>query len=634
MASPRRPEDLLDPYFVLAKATRFADYLPPDEQHDKERQFAASVELRTETSRPELVLPFARGASAGSRFFTGTVTAAEFEALSADSRIARIQFAEPLAAPRAAKPRWTSSPSVTLLESTKSRSTRSKTLLGIVDNGCPFAHQALRRGASTRILSLWIQDSKARRGSLGRTPAHFGYGLEFRRDELDQMLSTATGASGSVDEDLCYRLAGYDQLLHRRTHGAHSLGLLAGPRRWRVQPGMLAGDIVAAPAALTLSSADIVFVQLPRTLMDCNSVAAVEHHAMNGFRHILDVAHANHYEELVISFGYESWIDAHDGTSWFDSALGDLLVEARKKLRAELFLAAGNSRIRHSHAAVSRQEGAVLQWHVPPGNEVPTFLEIWAPPDQDALRIQVTPPGRGPLPELHWGESYVTPRAEHAEVGIAMHRSTVLSKDHRVILVRVSPTHSWEGRATAPHGLWTVSIGGIKGADIHAHIGRVEGDSNSPRRTCQPMFVGRDQEEALDECRTLNGHACGNLARTCGVFYSKTFPYSDIPVESRSEGKPFRPAHDQPADYSSAGPAGGRQQPDVSLPMEDGLYHAGALSIATRSASVCRMKGTSTAAPAAARLFAEERLAFSKLPGYPLKELPPDPALGLQALDL
>jgi hypothetical protein len=616
LAAAGPDEKVLDPYFVLARRTDFAGYQSTGGQ--PLGAYAVSVQLTgPDVKHPQVTGLKIREAyvEAEAAYLTGTVTPEDYDELLLDKNVARVQFAQPLLAPRTLRSRRTSFPTPQLQPAAGNSTPRSDTLLGIVDNGCPFAHQALRSGSSTRILSLWNQDQETCPADLGTVPAKFGYGREFSRVELNQLLATATDAAGSVDEDLCYRLAGYEQVFRRRTHAAHSLGLLVMSRPSGLRPERFRPTLESSPAG-----SDIVFVQLPQTLMDCITVAALEHHAVDGFRHILAITRRDGYKKVVISFGYESWVGPHDGSSWFEGALASLVQEAKTKgIQLTFFLAAGNSRNRQSHAALRAAQGtASLQWQVPPGNEVPTFLEIWVPTTEKDLTVEVTPPGQPPLGKLHWGESLLFPATGQPSVGIVMHRSTVLGTGGYVILIRVSPTQSWDSaRGAAPHGIWTVTLEGVqpeepasneeKEPKIHAYLGRVEGDANSPHRAHQPIFVGRSRDkDAMDKARTLNGHACGQGSRVCGVFYPNSFPYGTVPDEHG--GMQF--ARSQPADYSGAGPAGHRPRPDVSLPMEDGLYHEGTLSIGTRSACVWRMKGTSTAAPAAARLFAEGLLEF------------------------
>src|SRR4029450_4161594 len=123
-------------------------------------------------------------------------------------------------------------------------------------------------------------------------------------------------------------------------------------------------------------------------------------------------------------------------------------------------------------------------------------------------------------------------------------------------------------------------------------------------------FVGRTETvRKADERRTLNGHACGEKGPlVCGVYYSsERFPYTQIWDNFRrgddfSRGDAPKVPRGHSAIYSGAGPTGGkRTQPNLSLPMEDGLYLEGTVSIGTRSGAVWRMRGTSTAAPAGAR---------------------------------
>jgi hypothetical protein len=594
-----------DPYYLLAEATAFASYGAAAESTDA--PLGISLELAKGNAVPAADGLHFRAAPPKSAFLTGRATRAALQVLLKDKRVRRVVLAEPLLPPRGSRLRRGDAPRVPLPAPRLHSARRSELLLGIVDNGCPFAHQELRDDDGTRVVSLWDQDGNVGAG-LGDVPHDFGYGRVLNRADLDRLIAAATSRDGSVDEDLCYRLAGYDQVSQRQTHGAHSLGLLIGGRR-DLQAALPSNfDRNLDPNGQDRAQrtpADIAFVQLPQVLMDCVSVAALEQHALDGFRHILKVGKEGGYKRVRISFGYESWVGPHDGSSWFEGAVAELFDDG---LPLEIYMSAGNSRNRRAHAVLRpRDRKATVWWHVPAGNEIPVFLEVWFPP---RMVTNVGIELRGPnglcltVAEKRTGSRVY---GGQGSAQIAVCASHALGAEQGVALIRIAPTHTWNGSPRAPHGIWELSLSGLpdKSCEIHARLGRVQGDSNSPRAFQQPEFVDRFAEELrkADESGTLNGHACGKGPVVCGVFYSARFPYGKV----LEDFGPRLVESGRSTSYSGAGPTGARARPDLSLPMEDGIYHEGTMSIGTRSGSVWRMRGTSTAAPAGAGLSAQRR---------------------------
>ena len=616
----------VDPYYLVAEATAFASYCAPGRSIDA--PLGISLELANASVVPALDGLRLRGAPPESAFRTGTATRAALRLLLKDKSVVRVLLAEPLLPPRGLRLRRADAPRVKLPERGPHSGPRSKLLLGIVDNGCPFAHQELRDGATTRVVSLWDQDGNVGAG-LGAIPHDFGYGRVLDRADLDRLIRAATSRDGSVDEDFCYRLAGYDQVSRRQTHGAHSLGLLIGGQQnlRATVPSNFDRNVNRNPLDRALCApTDIAFVQLPQALMDCVSVAALEQHALDGFRHILKVGKDAGYEGVRISFGYESWVGPHDGSSWFEAAVAELFDDG---LPLEIYMSAGNSRNRRAHAALRPRDGkATVRWHVPAGNEIPIFLEVWLPPRViTKVEMQLrTPDGSCvTVPAKRTGSRV---HAAHGNAVMAVCSSHALGSRQGVALMRIAPTHTLSvGSPRAPHGIWELSLSGLpdESGEIHARLGRVQGDSNSPRAFQQPEFVDRfaDELRKADESGTLNGHACGKGTVVCGVFYSKSFPYGKV----LEDFGPSLIERGRSTGYSGAGPTGTRARPDVSLPMEDGIYDEGTMSIGTRSGSVWRMRGTSTAAPAAAGLSVAVRS-----PRGP-KTLDSDPGLGQTVLE-
>lgn len=176
-----------------------------------------------------------------------------------------------------------------------------KVLIGVLDDGCPFAAaQFLAGGNATRVLAIWDQnpdrkpvnfkDSSGKRCLFGHAPTGFKYGLEFRRgsvpayrrikkqiglNEWIELHKTPSGSS--IKEDACYADAdvfdkrrdlypdsGVRTLRYRESHGAHVTDVFAGrvPPSSRVSQDPTNPPTFAAPADAA-SAADIVFVQFP-----------------------------------------------------------------------------------------------------------------------------------------------------------------------------------------------------------------------------------------------------------------------------------------------------------------------------------------------------------------------------------
>ena len=86
---------------------------------------------------------------------------------------------------------------------------RGDVLIGIIDNGCAFAHAQFRRGPATapdsRLASIWDLRRRAMFSNTGlaNVPDSMAYGLEIVRDDahgLNEWLAECAAGSGSIDE--------------------------------------------------------------------------------------------------------------------------------------------------------------------------------------------------------------------------------------------------------------------------------------------------------------------------------------------------------------------------------------------------------------------------------------------------
>jgi hypothetical protein len=423
--------------------------------------------------------------------------------------------------------------------------------------------------------------------------------------------STAAGGA-AVDEAECYRRAGYGPVLGRASHGAHTLGTLAGPRRWNTRreigspEELLAGDAAA--------QADIVFVQLGHELTRCINVAAVENRALDALRYVLQQAREwkarrafaeTAYPRVVVSFGYESWIGPHDGRSWFEAALDAIITSARHEFDFRVHMIAGNARDQHVHIAAEPDVQSLdFDIVVQPGNETATWVEVWTPPSLTDLKFTLQPPNGSSLETLGWGRAVVWPDTDRPQACVVTSRMPPNGPGSRMLLLRIAPTLVFDSRqAAAPHGRWHVTLHSeqhpLQG--VHAYLSRSDEGAGTPSRARQSHFAERatPAQRELDKTGTLNGHACGEFAVVSGAYYRSRFP------DARLQGT--QPS-DRVARYSGTGPTRGAKRADADdmLAVDDGLYAFGVLAMGNTSATVFRMDGTSVAAPMRARMAAKE----------------------------
>ena len=635
---PAEPLDRQDPWLAIADATGFVDHggTAPGQR------WPVSVQVTLAGHRPSGVAGLEiRHGHDGAAHFTALATREAIAALAANPQVQRVQ----LAAPQVPRRPWPLPP-VPLAGGSRGSALDgarpADVLLGIVDDGCPFLHPDLLRPDGTiRVLRLWQQDDASR--SPGRAPAGFDYGTEFTRADLDA-LRAAHLTGGALDAAACHAAAGLTSLRHRDNHGAHVLGLLAGARRWRGSVRGGGPPVAPVDAQRASCQADIAFVQLPPSVLRCVSVPALEHHAVDGVRWLCNLARAQGYAQLVVVLAYESWLGPHDGSAWFETAMDELCNPARavpatlQGLTVQLVLPAGNSRERDCHAQLGSTDGhAGLHWHLPPGNEDPMDLELWAPPQASALQVRLIPPGGTPSPWIGWGAAARWAHAGGTLACAVMHPSSPAGGGRPQLALRIAPTSTLGSGAIAPHGTWRLELQGdaVMQAGLHARIGRVEPALAVPRRNRQPHFVQRTppQSEA-DRLNTLNGHATGRHVQVAGAFQGQNFPHVDPPAFD-IRGRPVRsPLRNVSAAYSGAGdPAGLRQRPDASVVVEHSLLWPGVPSLGPTSASVRRLSGTSTAAPLLARALADETVGtFARAPSLPVE--PGDFAAGHGAFDL
>jgi hypothetical protein len=527
-------------------------------------------------------------------------------------------------------------------------------LIGIIDDGCAFAHASFLTGGATRVAALWDQDNEpafkglceTKTDCYGTAPYRFPYGWEMWRDDaggkevlgLNRWIDRYSSGDTPVDEDACYEEAACASMRPRAVHGPHVMDILAGPRRirdriyverdepptWGLEPpGRL--DAAADPA-----QSDIVFVQLPRAGLRDMSGGWLDSHVLDAVRFVLSCrASSTATDQTVVNVSYGTSVGPHDESSILAKAL-DALVAREPAGELQVVLAAGNSFSARGHAAFRILQGAqvTLCWRVLPGSEMPGFLQLWLPAGSD-VQISVTPAGaRGSDPVWMRADSVsVWPSLAQPSAAV-LYLEASSRGDGAMILIAIAPTavETLGRRPAAPHGDWSINLRSAAGIEsVHAYIARNDTGVGSKRRGRQSYFVDA-RDEADKYLRSANddpdrgnleddhlygvGSRVDTQVRRRGTINGIATGRSPVVVAGYQRNFTDDPDKGKHAPYSSAGMEGdprGRG-PTTSVPTDESAVLKGIRAAGSRSGSSFRLVGTSSAAPQRARTLLNPRV--------------------------
>ena len=555
----------VDPYWLWGNASNFVDH-----NLRSDGRYAVLIECLGADQLSSLAKRLGREGqineaylSPDLRYCTAVVSRKGYAFLLNDSAVSRVEFAQSHVCGRARSKRRTRAYVSSGAASAPSSAT---TLLAVIDDGCPFAHRKLlspNSGRGTRVRTIWDQNSAADFDGISSTPKDFGYGAEVDRGALNACIANAT-SSGRTDEDCCYRIAGYTAVRRVKSHGAHSIGIA----------------LRAAGNEPACADTDILFVQLPRDILDVPSNAAMCRHILDGIQWVL-ARRRKRETSVVVSIGYVTPLGSHDGASIFEKAV-DALIErsAKKGINLTVVLAAGNDYETRQHAYVPEiraGESVELTIGLMPSGELSTFVELWLPSSAAHATISLTPPNAPTaVVEVQAGELSAWPAHQNAQCAVVF--SDWQGADGaRLALVRFAPTHSVGAAvAVASVGTWTLSIraSSTPVTAFHAWISRAHGSIGTLLRGHQAKFSGVQVEQTC----TLSGMACGLGVTVVGA---------------------YRAWDRTPAKYTASGPSRSKARtgPDFSAPGDESITQFGIRSIGNRSGESFRMRGTSVATP-------------------------------------
>ena len=275
--------------------------------------------------------------------------------------------------------------------------TPAKAVIGVIDDGLPFAHRAfLGSDGRARFSHLWLQSGApgARCGAVRPRD---------QNREIDELRGTTARAliyrrSGAIDP----ALAEIGRILEQHaTHGALVAALAAGN-----DPALVAE---ALPDEVL-----IIGAQLPNTIAWDTSGFGKEMYMLSALHYVFNRARAiaARYADdpadprelpLVVNFSYGWSASRHDGQSEMETAIEELLSARRQpsvQPLSAIVMPMGNNFAQAMHAqftAGDLRNGAWrIGWRLLPDDRTSSYLEIWLPRvfEPYGWQVQVTLPGQ------------------------------------------------------------------------------------------------------------------------------------------------------------------------------------------------------------------------------------------------
>jgi hypothetical protein len=488
------------------------------------------------------------------------------------------------------------------------------TVVGIVDDGCPFAHQHYLRPdpAAPRVRYIW--DQGGTNPAFGDPPPPFTYGRTYDASLLDQIIADST-SNGVVDEDAAYGLAGLPSLRRPTSHGAQVMSHAAGSARQltgRAPPNPLSGRT------------DLAFVQLPPAALDDPTGRWLDGYglaALQAIRFYAREGHVKPAEKIVVNLSYGPQTGPHDGSAVVEAAI-DEMTQAATGYIFQVIVPSGNNHLLRAHAQFDlAQHGGCIEWFVSPDSQLPSFLEIWLPDDVslDDVELAVDTPGGD-----HLDVTAPVPQTNTRPEGIAVVEGPEPDK-HVHVLLWVAPTARPAFDASAASlvlgtpGRRRVTVkplgGKVLQGIVHAYLSRSDANMGRSRRGRSGHLESPGYEPDGVKAPDDHLHDQEPLGPAEVVAQGSL---NGIGTGARSiviAG--YRHSDRLPAPYSASGPSRGtRTGPNWAYPTEESRVLRGLLAAGNRSATVLRLQGTSFAAPQYARELAAT-------PGAVLPPAPP-----------
>lgn len=309
-------------------------------------------------------------------------------------------------------------------------------IVGIIDSGIDFTHQAFRRSDGTsRVLAIWDQ-GLAPQGAEA-SPAAFGYGVEYRQAAIDTALVAPNPFAVVRHQD--------QQIPGDGFHGTHVAGIAAGD-------GSVAGQGRPAFTFVGVApEADIVVVANTRGAATGERGLGDSADTLDAVRYIFDLA-ASLGRPAVINQSQGDNVGAHDGTSVLERGIDNLLGGTGRAM----VKSAGNegARNRHASGTVPATGTQQVPFNVPPNRAFPVTLDLWYD-GAERIDFAVTPPGGGASGFVAPGSTTTLNLPNGNRVFVASDLNDPANNDNRIFAVITRGT-----AAAIQAGTWSFTLRG------------------------------------------------------------------------------------------------------------------------------------------------------------------------------
>lgn len=100
----------------------------------------------------------------------------------------------------------------------------------------------------------------------------------------------------------------------------------------------------------------------------------------------------------------------------------------------------------------------LCHWQVMPGDETPSFVQLWLPPNAHQVEFRVTPPGLPTSPWIKPGDALVSPNIVNPSLWRDYPPHTSRGNHGTMVLVALATCTSFKPKPLAPHGIWQVEV--------------------------------------------------------------------------------------------------------------------------------------------------------------------------------
>lgn len=528
----------------------------------------------------------------------------------------------------------------------KSKKPKPIVLVGVIDDGIPFAHRNLRdANGGSRVESCWLQPVFPNSGPPSTT------GLVFSRADIDTLIN-----SHGSDEDRLYRESGALDLPKPDTvtlgqfasHGSHVIDIATGYQHGRAR---ITGEAVEA----SLDQMRVIVAQLPPQ-GSYSSIFGQDGAVLSALHYVFAQADAiaTAYKipppPLVVNLSYGITGGPHDGSSMLDQAIEALVLTRRgtgpNPVPTTIVLPAGNTFQdkltgeiwpQHFHA-VGNSNVFDLGWKIPPSDRSINHLELWFDANANLANLSlnvIDPSGAVGLSLPAGSFTSPIPGVPISVGGDA--KGTLLSDiggaNGRSISIIIHATETSPVTERPSPGRWRVQLAL---PDLNDLVGKVR--CRIRRDLDRPGYHRGSRQSYFDDFLDVPRDAAGD------------FQMNDIPAAflrrfgsingvAPADGAIVVAGYDKrtgkQAQYSSGGEirnvsTAAPGHVDCCAPSDDSRVLPGRLASGTRSGSVFRMVGTSTAAPQVTRSIAR---AYLKMASGTASSAPPK-LKGISYVDL